>query len=257
MMRRTLLRLVPCAFLLAMPLPLSAQDAMRLVDEMREARGSDGFEIRMDVDTTSPDGARGEQIKLALIGDGSDRRRRLLIRALAPEHLRGNSLVAIALDGRVDARAKPANAAAARAVDPARALFGSALVAWDVLAPWWDWTDQAIGEREAVNGHACVEIRSRAPRADAGPVREVVSCVDAEQALAWRTRLLDGRGRELRTIVVVRAMRTQAGRSVARSAVIDAADGSVTRLEVYAGDEHHSIAPGTFSNVFQPEPSGP
>jgi hypothetical protein len=56
----------------------------------------------------------------------------------------------------------------------------------------------------------------------------------------------------LRSIEVTRSIRTQAGHSAVRSASITDAQGNVTLIDVYSGDEHYQIRPQTFD-----APSGP
>jgi hypothetical protein len=233
--------------------------AATLVDAMRAARASDGFELRVALtasgpragtgtgtgtDTAaSPEGAALEPVKVAIVGQADAAGERVLVRGIAPARVRDAVVMASHVDRRVAARAGGA------AVDPQAVLFGTGLVAWDLLAPWWDWPDARVTGTAEVGGHACTELRSRAPAAggEGEAVAEVLSCIDARRGLAWRTRLFDRHHRLLRELVVEREIRTQAGTSAAKLATITSADGRTTRVEVYAGDEHHRIEPGTFA----------
>ena len=222
--------------------PLSATS---LAESMRAARQSDGFELRVQLQATG--GGAEDVVRIALIGQFHAGRERLLVRGIAPANLRGRSIVSERFGDRVESTAyeHDATPASSRA-DPLAGLFGSPLAAWDLMAPWWDWPVQVDDGPRTISGHACTQLRSRPDRRAMSAVAEVISCVDAPQGLAWKTTLLDSRHRVLRSIEVTRVVRTQAGRSAARSASITDADGAVTRLDVYGGDERHEIRPDTF-----------
>lgn len=246
---------------------VAVASAAALVEAMASARASEGFELRMTLTPVpaapaTPAAAPPETIKVAVIGRADAAGERVLVRGLAPERVRDAVVMAARVDARVTSRVTAgANAReGSTAVAPEARLFGTDLVTWDLLAPWWAWPDAQVTGTAEVGGHACTEVRSRAPAGPAagadgaGTVAEVLSCVDARRGLAWRTRLYDRRHRLLRDIVVEREIRTQAGTSAAKVATITAADGRTTRVEVYAGDEHHRIEPGTFAALEGPAP---
>ena len=226
-----------------------AESAAQLVEAMRAARVSAGFEIRLTVRAPGT-GSPGGTTRLALIGQSDAEHDRLLVRAIAPAWLRDRAIVSERLGERIVATAfGPDAAAAPMPADPTAGLFGSGLVVWDLMAPWWNWPDQVAGPARAVAGHACTELRSRPDPHEAGVVREVVSCVDPRIGLAWLTLLFDDRHQLLRSIEVTRDMRTQGGAAAARSATITDGDGGVTLVDVYGGDEQYQIRPHTFDTA--------
>lgn len=232
--------------------PVSGTSASALVESMRAARESDGFEMRV---TLRRSGAPAEEsIKIALIGQFRDGRERLLVRGIAPADIRGRSIVSERFADRVESTSyeHDATQSGGRA-DPLAGVFGSALAVWDLMAPWWHWAVQIDEGPRTISGHACTQVRSRPDRREASAVAEAISCVDAPNGLAWKTTLLDGHHRALRSIEVTRVMRTQAGRSAARSAAITDAEGAVTLVEVYGGDEHYQIRADTFATPARPK----
>ena len=237
------------AALAATAIAARADDAARLVDAMKAARASEGFELRFTA-TRVPGPAGGEPAepaRIAVIGQLGGPVEHLLARAIAPAALRDDEVLVEQAEGVLHARARAAaHPEAAADVDPGARLFGTALAAWDLMTPWWQWPDQQVLGSDEVDGHACIELRSRQHASDDAAVAEVRSCVDAREGLAWRVRLFDRRHRLVRTIVVERAMRTQAGTSTAKRALVTRADGGATRIEVYGGDEHHLVGPDTF-----------
>jgi len=232
--------------------PVAATSASALVESMRAARQSDGFEMRVML---QPSGG-GDAVRIALIGQFRDGRERLLVRGIAPAYIRGRSVVSERFGDRVESTSyDPGSSAGASRADPLAPLFGSALNAWDLMAPWWQWPVQVDDGPRTISGHACTQVRSRPDRREASAVAEAISCVDAPNGLVWKTTLLDSRHRVLRSIEVTRVLRTQAGRSTARSASITDADGAVTRFDVYGGDEHYEIRPDTFETPASPVPA--
>jgi len=227
------------------------------VDAMRAARDSDGFEMRIAMKMQSAAG-EAEPIRISLIGQSSQERARLIVRVLSPAAMRDRSIISERVGDHVQSTAFTMEAApASTSVDPTAGLFSTGLVAWDLLAPWWNWPEQVDEGPQTVDGHACTQVRSRPDREAASTVREVLSCVDARNGLAWRTALFDGHHRLLRSIEVTRSIRTQAGLSAVRSASVTDAQGNVTRIDVYSGDEHYQILPKTFSLPSGPIPARP
>ncbi len=225
---------------------IASRSASQLVDAMRTARASEGFEIRIALRVQSAD-IPMEPTRISLIGQSGDERARLLARAISPAGLRDRSIVSERVGDHVQSTAfAPDATSASTPADPMAGIFGTGLVAWDLLAPWWNWPEQVDEGPETAGGHACTQVRSRPDRRDGSPVREVLSCVDAGNGLAWSTTLFDGHHHVLRSIEVTRSIRTQAGYSAVRSASITDAHGGVTLVEVYSGDEHYRIRPQTF-----------
>jgi hypothetical protein len=243
--------LLLCAMSPAWGEALAGRSASPLVEAMQAARESEGFEIRLTLRRSG--GGTEESTRIALIGQSIEGRERLLVRAISPSGIRDRAIVSERVGDHVRSTAYgPDATSAAMRADPMAGVFGSGLVVWDLMAPWWNWPDQVDEGPQAVGGRQCTQIRSRPAGKEASPVREVLSCVDAANGLSLKTMLFDGRHRMLRSIEVTRDIRTQAGRSTARSASIADADGAVTFVDVYSGDEHYLIRPGTFDT-----PAGP
>ncbi len=244
-----------CALSLGHCEAIASRSASELVDAMRAARDSDGFEIRITLRMQSA-GSATEPTRLALIGQSGEEQGRLLVRAIAPAGIRDRSIVSERVGDRVQSTAYAADAtSAATPADPMAEIFGTGLVVWDLMAPWWNWPEQVDEGPQTVNGHSCNQVRSRPDRRDVSPVREALSCVDARIGLAWKTMLFDGHRHLLRSIEVTRSIRTQAGYSAAKSASITDAQGGVTLVDVYSGDEHYRIGPQTFDAPAGPAPA--
>ena len=79
-----------------------------------------------------------------------------------------------------------------------------------------------------------------------GPIAEVISCVDLETALAWRTELFDHQHSLLRSITVEKTMRTEAGVTAAKMLTVTLPESS-SKIDIYSGDEHYPITPDTFA----------
>jgi hypothetical protein len=226
-------------------LPPGASGAA-LAESMRAARHSDGFELRMTVLVTDAHGVASPPLRLSAVGESSPLRERVLVRVLSTDPAQRRSLAA-ERDGSGRIRAvgfgeHPGDGV--READPLAGLFGSGVVAWDMLAPWWLWPQQQPARAQRVGGHACTVVRSIA--ASGGAVGEVDSCLDAGAVLAFRTEIFDSRHALLRTITVDKTLRNGAGNPFARHLTIHSADGSVTAVEIYGGDEHHGVGEGTF-----------
>lgn len=220
------------------PAVLAAPNATELAARMREARLTPGFEARVQATNVSSDGQRSEAVKLAVVGQFDAARRRLLIRGIAPESIRNESRLA---EFRADCvRALDRGGA----IDPHAPLFGTTLVAWDMLTPWWEWPRQSLAGTDLVAGRACTLIRSRSAERDA-PIREALSCVDADAGLALRTQLFDGHGALVRSIVVDSTLRKESGLLAAKKFTVTARD-KTTELETYSGDEHYDIQNDAF-----------
>lgn len=214
--------------------------AASLVAAMRESRQSEGFEIRMQVVSVAPDGQRSTPIKLAVIGEVGTSGQRLLLRGISPDAVRGRRMaVERSADGRVRA-ADPDGPA-----NPYAPVFDTGLVAWDMLMPWWEWPRQSLGGTERIGGRECRIVRSRNDAEDAA-IREVVSCVDADNGLSLRTQFFDARHGLVRSIAVLATIARESGRLAAKKLAVTSGNG-VTEAEVYSGDEHYRIPAGTFS----------
>ncbi len=224
----------------------AGKSALALAESMRAARESDGFELRITLQ--GPGAAARDALRIALIGQSREGRERLLVRGIAPAGIRGHAIVCerSADPGEEPSCVQDTSADTVR-TDAMAGIFGSTLVAWDLMAPWWDWPVQVDEGPQAIAGHACTQVRSRPERRPVSGVSEALSCVDARNGMAWKTTLFDSHHRVLRSIEARRDIRTQAGHSTARSAAITDADGAVTLVEVYAGDEHYQVRPDTFA----------
>lgn len=222
----------------AAEMPLSAGS---LVGMMQQARYSAGFEARMNVFVRKSDGALLAPVKLAVIGQSTPERQRLLIRGIAPEILHGRFY---AIEHKRDGGIRVVGAREVAEFAPYARIFDSALRAGDMLAPWWDWPRQSLEGREQINGRECLIARSFTDE-QSSAVREVESCVDQNAKLALRTRLYDGRHMLLRTLTVDAVMQN-GGRLMAKKLSISEGK-AVTRIEIYAGDQEYEIGAETFS----------
>lgn len=226
----------------------AAESAHDLAAAMRAALYAEGFEARIQAVAVAPDGGRATPVKFAVVGQADAARQRLLLRGIAPEATQARRLVVErSADGCVRAVA-PAGAA-----DPHVPLFDTQLVAWDMLAPWWDWPRQTLAGSDQVAGRPCALVRSRTDAADA-PIREVLSCVDRAAGLALRTQLFDQRHALVRSIVVATTLRQESGQLAAKKFTVAAGD-ALTEAEVYSGDEHYAVPADAFAPLDrQPTP---
>jgi len=237
-------RLSVLIMLAAIALPAAAAPtAAELAAKMREARLTPGFEARFQAVNLAPDGQRSTPIKAAVVGQFDATRRRLVLRGIAPEAIRDEIR---AVEYRVDgcSRAADGNGPA----DPFAPLFGTRLVAWDMLAPWWDWSRQSLAGADRVAGRECVLVRSRADDRDTPPIREVLSCIDADAGISLRTQLFDSHGALVRDITVVTTMRKESGLLAARKVTVAVSD-KRTEVETYSGDEHYEVPVGAFAKL--------
>ncbi|HZW26420.1 MAG TPA: hypothetical protein VFF26_13155 [Gallionella sp.] len=225
-----------------------AADAGALVETMRQARLSEGFEARMEVATVAANGHRAMPFKLSVVGQVSKDRQRLRIRGISPDKVRGRYVTAERnADGRIRAigYGEPVSGNIEKA-DPAARLFDSGLVLWDMFGAWWNWPQQSIEGTDEIDGRACTLVRSRT-NDGASPVREVLSCVNGDAKLALRTQLYDRRHALLRSIAVKQTMRKKSGALAAKKLTVTEADRTVTEVEVYSGDEHYLVNADTFA----------
>jgi hypothetical protein len=139
--------------------------------------------------------------------------------------------------------------------DPYARLFGSELVVWDMLSPWWDWPQQSAAGTGAGAGRDCSVVRSQASVPTAH-VREVLSCVDTALGLALKTELLDARRAPVRATAVEQVLRNVSGVAFVKRMTITSADKSATEVEIYAGDENYAIAADTFAALDAHPPAG-
>ena len=237
--------------------PATAPSAAALAKSVRQVRFSDGFEVRLSLTVIDADGHRAAPIKLAVVGQFGVDKARLVVRGISPDAVR-DRFVAAERDPsgrlRVLQYARPLADGVAEA-DPLARLFGSDLVVWDMLSPWWDWPQQSAVGTGAVAGRDCRVVRSQA-NAPAAHVHEVVSCVDAALGIALKTELLDARRSPVRTTVVEQVMRNVSGVAFVKRMTITSGDRSATEVEVYAGDENYLIGADTFAALDGRPPAG-
>lgn len=243
-MRRVATLLLLCTFAQA---GLGA-DASALVETMKQARLSEGFEARMEVATIAANGRRALPFKLSAIGQIGKDRQRLRIRGISPDKVRGRYVAAERnADGRIRAiQYGEAVSGNIEKSDPAARLFDSGLVLWDMFGAWWNWPQQSIEGTDRIDGRACTLVRSRTDDG-ASAVREVLSCVDGNAKLSLRTQLYDRRHALLRTIAVKQTMRKESGALAAKKLTVTEADRTVTEVEVYGGDEHYLVNADTYA----------
>jgi hypothetical protein len=218
-----------------------------VAEAMKQAKYSQGFEARLNVFVTLGNGAHPDPFKVAVIGQMSADKQRLLVRGISPDTVRERFVAAErGSDGRIKAVAYRAGAENV-AVNPVSGIFNSGLVAWDMFTPWWNWPRQTLEGTDQINGRECSKIRSATEDASSA-IREVESCVDLTAKLALRTRLYDGRHILLRTTTVAAVMRKgEGGRLVAKKLLITDASRTRTDVEVYAGDDQYEISAETFT----------
>jgi len=232
------------------PAYAAAPSAASLAVMMREAQLSNGFSARMNVAVIKKDGRRMLPFKIAVIGQMTTDKQRLLIRGIAPASVGGHYFAAeSAADTEIRAIAYTEQPATVSVAIPAfTPLFDSGLVIWDMLSPWWDWPEQTLGKAEQVAGHTCTVVTSLAPAGNL-PVHEVVSCIDQDVKLSLRTQFFDKNHKLIRTFTVEHMMRMASGAMVAKRLTITEADQSRTEIEAYSGDENYLIGAETFSRL--------
>ena len=222
-------------------------DAAAFAEAMKQVRRSDGFEARMNVSVFKADGQHLTTFKFAVIGQIGKDKQRVLIRGITPETVRARYIAAErGADGRIRAigYTNTADAGTTR-FDPGSGLFGSGVVLWDMFAPWWNWPRQEWVESRMSGTQGCSAIRSQSD--GNAPVREVVSCIDRAGKLSLNTQLYGRQHKLLRSIAVERTMRKESGALAAKKLTITEADGTVTEVEVYSGDENYLVTADTFA----------
>lgn len=240
---------------LAEAAPGAAEQVQQLVQQMREAQRSTGFAVRLQISEQGNEqngSPHSEPVKLAIIGQSTAAGRRLLLRGIAPAAVRDQQRLA-------EVSAAPAGctrASDARGkVDPLAPLFGTPLPAWDLLTPWWYWPRQTLVGKDQVAGKECTLIRSRNDAANSA-VREVLSCVDGDAGLSWRTQWFDAQGGLLRSLTVVTTLRHENGLLSPRRAVLSVGRRNFD-IEAYSGDEHYRVVAATFAPLDGASPCVP
>jgi hypothetical protein len=225
----------------------SEQSTGALAAMMKQAKYSAGFEARMNVLVTKANGARGTPFKVAVIGQFNTDKQRVRINGVAPESVRARFFAAERNgDGDIQSVAYSTVNDAAQ-FDSNKKLFNSELVIWDMFSPWWSWPKQAALANERINARECINIRSVSDDINL-LIREVESCVDVKAKLSIRTRFFDSRHTLIRTATVWQTMRKgDSDALAAKKLTITDAAGTVTEIEVYAGDEQYQITTETFS----------
>lgn len=229
-----------CAALWLPGIAVAAPDAGEIAHDLLQSRVSDGFQARMIVKAFDSNGRMQPPFKLAMIGVRSASREQLLLRGISPAPLRAIRYIGEAENGKV----KLVDGAKGAPVPTDLNLFDSGLIGWDLFTPWWHWPiQQPLGEGH-VNGHPCLRIRSQSA-ADSALNSNVISCVDARNLVSWQTQVYEG-DQLLRTITVDSVTRRESGALSATAFTITLANGAKSRVHIYSGDEHYSIAPETF-----------
>lgn len=230
------------------------ETAAGLAALLRQAQYSQGFEARMNVFVTKANGAHPAPLKIAVIGQFSAERQRLLVRGIAPEAIREEGFAVTRQANNAVKAIKYRSGEKSAIADAQARLFDTGLVAWDMLNPWWNWGRHSLEGKDRVGGRECLRMRSIADEQNS-PVREVESCIDVQAGLALRTRLFDGTHNLLRTITVEKALRKQDGSgSLAKKLNITGPVKLRTEIEVYAGDEEYLISEETFAVLDGPMP---
>ncbi|MDP1870086.1 MAG: hypothetical protein Q8K61_00515 [Gallionella sp.] len=221
--------------------------ADELAGLMRQAKSTSGFAARMNVLVTRPDGVHGTPFKVAVIGRFSADKQQLRVNGISPDLVRGRFFAAESARAG-DIRAVSYRAPSeAKGIDSDARLFDSSLVLWDMFSPWWSWRRQTMMTADRINGRECVTIRSSTDDKNS-TVREVESCVDVNARLSLRTRLYDAHHALIRTVLVGQAIqKADTSIQTAKKLTITDADGVVTQVEVYSGDEQYQIAADAFA----------
>jgi len=219
-----------------------AATPQELVAGVERAAFTQGFRLRATVTREGQPDAK--PLRVLLAGEKDEQRQRLLIRALGPDPWRDQ---AVLLES---SRASPlrayrfgSNSTPAQAADAHAPLFDSPLVAWNLMGEWWRWPGQAKVRDDTMLGWNCVVIESRG---GSGPVARVRSWIAPELNLPLRMEFYAGDGALLSAIRIDSLFRRADGSSAARAMTLTAAGGSVSRFEVYNGEEGILLAPGTF-----------
>ncbi|MBI5920161.1 MAG: hypothetical protein HY847_00780 [Betaproteobacteria bacterium] len=218
-----------------------------LLEAVQQARYSDGFEVRLAITTVDAQKVRSPPIKIAVIGQASAERQRFLVRGISPEAVRNHYLVtAKNAAGPINAfEYGPDDEGHPISVDPFAGLFKTDFVIWDLFGTWWDWPRQTAEGLGEVNGRRCLWVRSRP--AALLQIKEVVSCVDKEFALALSTKVYDSQNRLRRTIRVEKLIRKNSNAGLmAKKITIADERGAYSEIDVYGGDEQYQVESETF-----------
>ncbi|MFA7281200.1 MAG: outer membrane lipoprotein-sorting protein [Sterolibacterium sp.] len=218
-----------------------------LLEAIKQARHSDGFEVRFAITAVDAQKLRTVPVKIAVIGQANADRQRFLVRGISPDAVRNQHFVAEnSAAGPIDAFEYGPDSEGHRiSLDPFARLFNTDFVMWDLFAVWWDWPHQIADGNGEVNGRSCLRVKSRP--AVPMPVKEVVSCIDRETALALSTQVYDAQHRLRRTIRVEKLMRKGSSEGLmAKKLSILGEHGATSEIDVYGGDEQYRISPETF-----------
>jgi hypothetical protein len=217
-------------------------------EAIRTARLSAGFETRMSITVIDAQGQKAPPVRLAVVGKFEPTVSRIVIRGISPGSARQRAVAAESdASGHVRAVAFGERLQdGVTAMDPQSALFDTDLTVWDLLAPWWNWPRQVEAGGQPRSEPPCATIRSQ--QAPGGEnVREVASCIASGTALSMHTELFDQHHAVIRTVVVQKVVRTDSGLVAPRQLLITKPGGSSTLVDIYSGDEHHALGPGTFA----------
>ena len=240
------LRLFPCALLLALALPALAADrrpARDIALAVEQALHTSGYRMRASV---AREGEPAQSaVKVTLVGERGEAPPRLLVRAVAPDEVRGQAILFETGPGQqVRGRGPAKEGGSAAAVDAYAPVFGSDLVPWDLLSLWWRWPAQTKAGTETLLGYDCEVIESAGGR---GAVSRVRSSVATALRIPLKVEFFAPDGHRLRTLRVLRVARRPNGETAARLFAIEVPGKAVSRVEVYGGEEGLVLEPTAFS----------
>lgn len=240
-------RLLSVALLLVLAMPAFAADrrpARDIALAVEQALHTSGYRLRASV---AREGAEpSSALKVTLVGERGEAPPKLLLRAVAPDAVRGQ---AVLLEAGADQAVRASGTTAGGGVKPVDAFapaFGSDLVPWDFLSLWWRWPQQAKAGSETLLGYDCEIIESAGGR---GAVARVRSSVATALRLPLKVEFLAADGRLLRTLRVLRVARRPNGETAAREFTIALPGHPVSRVEVYGGEEGLVLEHAAFSPV--------
>ena len=259
MNKRLQLLLLVLPFWLQAASPVYAEEVSgkELAQQVFRKMRSDGFEMRMLVNTgnNNGDGDRDSQaLKWSLIGQFLPHGARLLVRGISPEQIHDQFVYA-----QMDESGNLATASYALATGSATpqltatrggspvGLYGTNVFVDDFFLPWLLWPGQEITGSAEVAGTPCTLLRSTgAPEGFAAG--EVISCIDTAHGVVLRSQIASTNDHSGRTITVTALVSGQTGRLVAKSVLILSGD-SESRVTVYSGDEEYPIRSSMFPDV--------
>ena len=227
-------------------------DGIALAQALLKARQSEGFEARFQVEVHDSTGLRHGPLKLALIGQFGESRGHLMLRVISPAALNQQAWAAKIdeSDAITAVRFNIADIQTVESMDPNAALLDTDLVLADLLAPWLNWQKQTAVGLSRVAGHDCHELRSKSDTQDA-VISEVISCIDPDLGVAYKTTLFDHEHRRVRSIQIEQTMAGSGGRLLAKRVRITGPDRHETNLVLYGGDEQYIVRPESFSPLRQ------